>query len=173
MLRVGDVIVPPKSPPGLVFDWYVPISYSADCSPKLGIKYIMVGNRGTETLLLKKPLTSMNFCECVLTGADLSQPRLLDGDGPRAPGIPVLELPAGAKFSGGDVPRADVAERVFLRCQNRLAEIGLGEARAFDRRLAHGRVDFLLNGDRLVGMRINDLTPNEEDGLREYIERHQ
>ena len=49
------------------------------------------------------------------------------------------------------------------------AEVRLGVAEAFNHAIQHGRVQFLLSDDVLVGLRVLDLTEEERRILRDYI----
>jgi hypothetical protein len=59
-----------------------------------------------------------------------------------------------------------------VSCVNRQAEVRLGAAETFNRRIVHGRVQFLLSEDVLVGVRVLDLTEKERQILDEYIAQH-
>jgi hypothetical protein len=101
--------------------------------------------------------------------ADRKAHRSLRGDAPAAIGLPIVGLPQGKAFSRSASPRLDVETNVTLYCYGGFAEIGIGNARAFNSRAEHGRVQFLISDGVLVGLRILDLTETEQSILCDYI----
>jgi hypothetical protein len=91
-----------------------------------------------------------------------------------AAGLPIVSLPQGEAFSNaGRIPRLDIQTTVTLSCADGHAEVRLGAADTFNRRVLHGRVQFLLSDDVLIGLRVLDLNEKEQRILRDYIAEHQ
>lgn len=151
-------------------DSYVPISFRTQSEPLGGVRYVRFGNFSTQLLEVQFPLESSELSGFTLVcGEGVTTERLVE-DGSLEVGLPVIALPPAQEFWGWDtVPRIDIQNRVAVSCIQRRAEIRLGAAKAFDRRIVHGRVEFLVLEDVLVGLGVLDLTDEEQHVLNAYI----
>lgn len=151
---------------------YVPISFRLHTNPIGGARNIQLGDKHGQLLELKFPASSLavsGFTLVSAAGEAFSQAPL-KGDGPSEFGLPIIELPEGKRFSGA-MPRLIVPTKIGLRHIGTLAEMRLGSINSFNRVVVHGRVQFLLLDDLLVGLRVIELSEVESHILDEYILR--
>jgi hypothetical protein len=173
VLKVTDVQEASKALCIVKIDSYVPISFRSRRQPIAGARYIRLGNFKTQLLELQFPTESLVVSGFTLVSGGGAAHRGLRGDGPSAAGLPIVSLPQGEAFSNaGGIPRLDIQADVVLSCADERAEVRLGAAEAFNRAVRHGRVQFLLSDDVLVGLRVLDLTEEERRILRDYIAEH-
>ncbi len=171
-LRVTGVEEASQAPCIVDIDYYVPVSCKSHCP--MGVRHVFLRNSDTQLFELKLPLDSLvlkGFVLVLVSGNAFSR-GALRGDGPAIAGLPVISLPEGKEFSGW-LPRLDIQAEIGMTCTGRLVEVTLGAGETFNRRIVHGRVQFLLADDVLVGLRVLDLTEEEQHTLREYVARHQ
>jgi hypothetical protein len=169
MLRVTDIQEAYEAPCIVHFDSYVPISFTA-CACIPGARYILIGDSKTQLLELKVPDQSLALSAFILVLGEWTAQGSLTGDGSVAEGLPVISLPAGETFhNAAGFLRLDIRTRVAWSCTDAQAEVRLGTAENFNRRIQHGRVQFLLSDDVLVGMRVLDLTEEERRILGQHI----
>jgi hypothetical protein len=70
------------------------------------------------------------------------------------------------------IPWLDIQTNVVVSCADGCAEVKLGAAGTFNRTIVHGRVQFLVSDDALVGLRVLDLSEKERRILSDYIAEH-
>jgi hypothetical protein len=156
-------------------DPYVPISFRSQSEPFTGARYITLGDSKGQLLELQLPPESMALSGFTVVLADTSERRWLSASGPVTEGLPIIELPHGAVFDHlGYISSIEFPGNVWLSCSDAQAgarvEVDLGCADTFDRRIVHGRIQFLVSEDILVGLRVVDLTDIEQQLLRVYVE---
>lgn len=173
MLRVTDVQEASEALCVVKIDAYVPISFRSRSHPIAGARYIRLGNFKTQLLELQFPAESLALSGFTLVSGEGAAHQGLRGDGPLAAGLPIVSLPQGEAFSdAGRIPRLDIQTSVTVSCTDGHAEVGFGAAETFNRRVLHGRVQFLLSDDVLVGLRVLDLSEKEQRIIRDYISEH-
>lgn len=106
----------------------------------------------------------------VLANAPRHEP--LVGGGLVLAGLPAFVLPPGCKFSDRGMPGLDVYAEVGLSHSRGQAEISFGTGGAFNLCIAHGQVYFLLRDDILIGVRVLDLSDEDQRILDDYIFEH-
>jgi len=154
-------------------DSYVPISFRSRSQPIAGARYIRLGDFQRRLIEFQFPADSLVLSGFTMVSGEGSTHGTLMGDGPSAVGLPIISLPQGGAFSdSGGIPRLDIPTDVAASCTDGHAEVALGVAEAFNRRVVYGRVQFLLSDDVLVGLRVLELNKVEQRVLREYIAQH-
>jgi hypothetical protein len=169
MLRVAGIRADSEALCIVNIDSYVPISFSSRSQPIGGARYVRFGNFSTQLLEVQFPPESLLLSGFTLVCAEGAAAEGLFGNGSSIAGLPILALPAAQAFSHNAVPRIDIQSRVAVSCIQDRAEIKLGAAKTFNRRITHGRVEFLLLDDVLVGLRVLDLADEEQHVLNGYI----
>ncbi len=154
-----------RSTSHIEIDGCVPIRFRS-YQGTIGAKYIRIGD--FQTSLLELVLGSN---EAVIRGLTLSlfevvhEPEALGGVA-MASGLPLVKLPADAKFKGSPyAPRLDIGATLSVGLGKDFAEVLISEAEHVDTLLCHGRIGFMLNAGLLTGIRVPDLTPVEVDTL--------
>jgi hypothetical protein len=154
-------------------DPYVPISFKSRSQPIAGARYIRLGDFKTTLLELQFPPESLAVSGFTLVSGEGAAQAGLEGDGPSAAGLPIVCLPQGEAFSNNArIPRLDIKTDVVLSCADGRADVKLGASETFNRTVTHGRVQFLILDDLLVGLRVLDLTESERRILRDYVAEH-
>jgi hypothetical protein len=173
MLRVTDVQEASEALCIVNIDSYVPISFRSHSQPVAGARYIRLGDFKTQLLELQFPAESLVLSGFTLVSGAGAAHGGLRGDGPSAAGLPIVSLQQGEAFStAGKIPRLDIHTNVTVSCADGHAEVRLGAAETFNRRILHGRVQFLLSDDVLIGLRAVDLNEKEQRILHDYIAEH-
>jgi hypothetical protein len=171
MLRVENVRQAAEAPCIVNIDSYIPISFRTQNQPVAGARYIRLGDFETQLLELQFPADSLVLCGFTLVCVDVFAQGVLAGEGPSVIGLPVVSLPQGQTFSVTPTPRLDIQTKIAMSWTKGQVEISLGTAKAFNRTIVHGRVQFLLLDDDLVGLRVIMLTEEEQKTLFEYMNR--
>jgi hypothetical protein len=173
MLRVTDVQEAYEALCIVNIDSYVPMSFRSRDQPIASARYIRLGDFKTQLLELQFPAESLTLSGFTLVSGQGAAHGGLRGDGPSAAGLPIVSLSQGEAFSNaGRIPRRDIQTSVSVSCADGHAEVRLGAAETFNRRVVHGRVQFLLSDDVLVGLRVIDLTEKERGILHDYIAKN-
>jgi hypothetical protein len=173
MLRVTDVQGASEALCIVNIDSYVPISFRSRSQPFAGARYIRLGDFKTQLLELQFPAESLAVSGFTLVLGEGAAHGGLKGDGPSAAGLPIVSLPQGGAFSdAGMIPWLDIQTNVVVSCADGCAEVKLGAAGTFNRTIVHGRVQFLVSDDALVGLRVLDLSEKERRILSDYIAEH-
>jgi hypothetical protein len=168
MLKVINVQEVPGAACIVDIDSYVPISFRSCHQLIAGARYVRLGNFKTQLLELQCPPESLTLSGFTLLLGEPSVEGFLTGKGPSTAGLPEISLDQGAIFAGR-IPRLDIPMNVAVACANGEAEIRLGRAAEFNRKIVFGRVEFLLSDDLLVGLRVLDLTEKETQILCDYL----
>lgn len=172
MIKVVDVVDGSEYPCHISWDWYIPISFGAYEGDSLGgTRYIFVSSTNTELLEFQVAADAMVLRAFIWVAGTAVDVPGFHVDARCKPGLPVLGLPEGERFSNQQGAVARLGCPVALCRPGRHADIRIGTADTFDRCLSHGRVRFLILGDELVGLRVVDLTDEERGGLEDYIAR--
>jgi hypothetical protein len=173
MLRVTNVQEASGAPCIVGINSYVPISFRSRSEPIAGARYVLLGNSKTQLLELQFPAESLVLSGFTLVLGQGSSRGTLTGNGPSVVGLPIVTLPEGENFSGaGGNPRLTIRTEICISCIAGQAEVRLGSAKTFNRSVAYGRVQFLVLDDVLVGLRVVNLTEEEQKILYEYIDLH-
>ncbi len=173
MLRVTGVLETSETSCVVNIDSYVPISFRSRSQPIAGARYIRLGDFNTQLLELQFPPESLALSGFTLVSGEGTAQGGLRGVGASAVGLPIVSLPRGEAFSNdGKISHLDIQTEVVLTCTDGNAEVRLGSAKIFDRTLMHGRAQFLLSEDILVGLRLLDLTEKERHILQNYVAEH-
>lgn len=173
MLKVTNTQESSQRPCIVKIDSYVPISFRSSSQPIAGARYIRLGDFKTQLLEMQFPADSLVLSGFTLVSGNGAARERLIGGGPSAVGLPIVSLPQGEAFSNtSGIPRLDIQSSVSVTSVEGQAEIRFGAAEAFNRSVQHGRVQFLLLEDILVGLRVLDLVERERHTLCEYIGRY-
>lgn len=154
----------------VAIDWYIPISFRTMDNIIPGARYMRLGNSLTELLELQFPADSLVLSGFTLVLCGSIARHDIEGGGPMVTGLPVIRVPEARSFSTATTPTIDILSQVALRVSDRHAEIHLNNERYFDNSIAHGRVQFLLMGTKMVGLRVIDISSDEKKTLASYIE---
>jgi hypothetical protein len=172
MLKITNLAESSRMPCNVEINSYVPISFRSCSQLIAGARYIRLGNFKTQLLELQFPPESLVLSGFTLVSCDAVPQSALTGHGQSEIGLPIISLSDGENFSGTTgISRLDIQTEINMSCVDGQAEVGLGLAKTFNRTFVHGRVQFLLLDDFLVGLRVLDLTEDERQTLSEYIER--
>lgn len=152
--------------------YYVPISFRLFNDPIPGVRYIRLTASDRQLLELQFPPDSLMLTGFTVVSAEFLELSPLIGDGLSQTGIPEFELPPGRQFSGyRSNPRLELPISVQLSFNGGDAEVRIGGAERFNRKIVYGRVQFLLFENILTGLRVTDLTDHEKVLLFEYVAR--
>ncbi len=172
MLKVVGTYDSTELPCVVEVDFYVPITFQTYPIVIGGARYIYLGVRPTHLLELKVPPASMLLRGFTVTSVDAAHSEPLSGCGPISSGLPILELAPGERFQGRETSqyvKLPIGFSVLLG--DNYAEARFGNAKAFDRMLTHGSVQFLIHDNNLVGLRATQLSRTDMETLREYFAR--
>jgi hypothetical protein len=170
MVKVTDVEEVSQAVCIVNIDSYVPISFRSRTRPIAGARYIRLGDFNTQLFELQFPPESLTLNGFTLVSGEAAPEARLTGNGSSVLGLPIFSLSLGEAFDRvATIPRLDIQTNVALSCRDRQADVSLGGAKTFDRRIVYGRVQFLISDDVLVGLRVLDLTESEQQILRDYI----
>jgi hypothetical protein len=173
MLRVTAIEDVAKAKSIVNIDPYIPISFRSRSQPIGGARYIRLGDFKTQLLELQFPAESLTLSGFTVVSGQGSARGVLAGDGPSSSGLPVIRMPEGQVFSDASrIQRLDIGTNFTVSCADGQADIALGAAETFNRKVVYGRVQFLLSDDVLVGLRVVDLVDKERCTLLDYIAGH-
>lgn len=81
------------------------------------------------------------------------------------------KVPQGQSFArAGRMARLDILTEIGVSCSGAQADVRFGATETFNRKIAYGRVQFLLLED--IGLRVIDLTEKEQHTLSASIAQH-
>jgi hypothetical protein len=173
MLKVVGTYDSTELPCVVEVDFYVPITFQTYLIViGEGARYVHLGVRPAHLLELIVPPASMLLRGFTVTSVDATHTEPLSGSGPILSGLPILELTPGEKFQGRETSqyvKLPIGFSVLLGVN--YAEARFGNAKVFDRILAHSSVQFLIHNNDLVGLRVTQLSQTDIETLREYFAR--
>jgi hypothetical protein len=154
----------PKNAPG---DFYV----AEDCCTLCGITWIVAPDHfevDERQGYVKRQLASDAEVDAMISAMGVQELDCIRYKGRDRHVIAALR----ARGHPSRTPPLDIQTNIAVTCTDEHAEVRLGAAETFNRRVLHGRVQFLLSDDILVGLRVLDLTEKERRILRDYVAEH-
>lgn len=144
-------------------DDYLPLRFRTYSEPLGGVQYVRIGNGETRLLELILPSDSMEVRGCTVPLIDKRTYQLLTGPEQSSPGLPIIGLP-DYEFSGPpSAQRVDTHIDFVAAIGRGTIEFQFGGADSFDRSICCEDVCFLIRGNDLVGIRVQNRSPSETE----------
>jgi hypothetical protein len=147
-------------------DAYVPLRFRS-YEGILGVKYLRLGNFSSSLLEFLLDPSSMAIRGFTLTSFDAVHQPKVDIGLPRLTGLPVVAIAASEDFKGPiDAQRVDIRTSFSIGFGGDFVEIDLSGISQAKRIIADRAIEFYVDANSLVGLRVTGLTQEQISTLR-------